>query len=117
MQSDNEQNKSCRICGFFVPQETSVGNAGYCLYYDDTQKPGESLKIPAGAEKEIAGQCNHYFRRVLVITEGEFVQWRTNLEVTAGQRGIKRALNIISVLAFIVVAANLAMNIVVNFCK
>jgi len=112
-----QSDKSCRICGFFVPQETSVGNAGYCLYYDDMQKPGESLKIPAGAEKEIAGPCEHYFRRVPAMTQGEFVQRRTNREVAAGQRGIKRALNIISVLAFVVVAANLAVNIVVNFCK
>ncbi len=112
-----QPDKSCRICGFLVPQETSVGNAGYCLYFDDTQKPGESLKIPVGAEKEIAGQCQHYFRRVPAMTHGEFVQWRTNLEVAAGQRGIKRALNIISVLAFVVVAANLAVNIVVNLCK
>jgi len=109
--------KSCRICGFFVPQETSVGNAGYCLYFDDMQKPGESLKIPTGSEKEIAGSCAHYFRRVPVMSQGEFVQWRTNLEVAAGQRGIRRTLNIISALAFVVVAANLAVNIVVNFWK
>jgi hypothetical protein len=117
MQSDSEQNKSCSICGFFVPRKTSVGNAGYCLYYDDMERQGESMKIPEGAEKEIAATCKQYFRRVPELTHGEFVQWRTNLEVAAGQRGIKRALNIISVLAFVVVAANLAVNIIVNLCK
>jgi len=109
--------KCCRICGFFVHQETSVGNAGYCLYFDDMRKPGESLKIPTGSEKEIAGSCKHYFRRVPAMTQGEFVQWRTSLEVAEGQRGIKRALNIISVLAFVVVAANLVVNLVVNFSE
>lgn len=97
-----EQSRSCKICGYFVPNETAVGNAGYCLYYDDMTKSGESLKIPDGAEKEIASTCSHYFRRVPSLTQGEFIQWRTNLEVAAGQRSVRRVLNIIAILGFFV---------------
>ncbi|MRR55690.1 MAG: hypothetical protein EG822_14500 [Deltaproteobacteria bacterium] len=110
MQSD-EQNKSCRICGYLVPKETAVGNIGYCLYFDDMQKPGESLKIPEGEEKEIAGSCKHYFRRIPSLNQGDFVQWRTNVELAAGQRKLQRTLDIIAVLAFLVTAANLVVDI------
>jgi len=97
-----KQSRSCKICGFLVPNETVVGNIGYCLYYDDMEKSGESLKIPDGAEKEIASTCRHYFRKVPALTHGEFIQWRTNLEIAAGQRRIRRILNIIAILGFIV---------------
>lgn len=101
-----KQSRSCKICGFLVENETAVGNIGYCLYYDDLEKAGESLKIPDGAEKEIASTCRHYFRRVPTITQGEFIQWRTNLEVTAGQRRIRRTLNIIAILGFMLSLAS-----------
>lgn len=97
-----KQSRSCKICGFLVPNETAVGNIGYCLYYDDMEKSGESLKIPDGAEKEIASTCRHYFRRVQGMTNGEFIQWRTNLEIAASQHRIRRILNIIAILGFIV---------------
>jgi hypothetical protein len=94
-------NKSCIICGFFVENPTMSGNAGYCLYYDDKHKSGESLKIPEGTEKDLAKDCEHYFRRVPTLTQGDFIQWRLNTEMVAGQRHIKKLLNMIAILGFL----------------
>jgi len=102
--------KSCAICGFFVPRETVNGNAGYCLYFDDSRKPGESLKIPIGDEKETGTNCGHYFRRVQSLSQGEFLQWRVGTEIAAGQRNIKTLLNIIAILGFLVGTASLVLN-------
>ena len=102
--------KSCAICGFFVPRETGNGNSGYCLYFDDAEKPGESLKIPIGDEKETGTNCRHYFRRVSTLSQGEFLQWRVGTEIAAGQRNIKTLLNFIAILGFLVGAASLILN-------
>ena len=102
--------RSCRICGFIKPRE-SEDNIGYCLYFDDTIKPGESLKIPYGAEKELAAQCEHYFRYVDALTKGEFLQWRLNLEIAARQHRMKRMLDVIAVLAFGVEAIHLLVSL------
>lgn len=92
---------------FFVHRETTVGNSGYCLYFDDTEEPGESFKIPADYEEEIARQCKPYFREVLGMTQGDFVQWRLGLENVELQKHIDRRIRIITVLAFLVGAAQL----------
>jgi hypothetical protein len=107
-----QHDMSCRICGFFVPRETENGNAGYCLYFDDRQKPGESLKIPTGAEKEVANSCRHYFREVPTLSQGEFLQWRISTEIVGGQRKIRLLLHIIAILGFLVGVASLVLTAV-----
>lgn len=72
-----EQDRSCRICGCFVPRETQAGNVGYCLYYEDQTIRGESLKIPDGAADKVASKCRAYFRRIPGMMPHEFVRWRT----------------------------------------
>ncbi|MGD0845707.1 MAG: hypothetical protein ABSA06_15265 [Geobacteraceae bacterium] len=110
-----QRDMSCRICGFFVPRETENGNAGYCLYFDDVQKLGESLKIPLGAGKESANSCRHYFRRVPTMTQVEFLQWRVSAEIVGGQRKIKSLLNFIAILGFFVGTAGLVLTALKGF--
>lgn len=75
------KDRSCRICGFFIENETlSAGNAGYCLYAEETgESKGESLKIPEGEEKNIANSCGSYFRRVKGLSTGDFINWRMGI--------------------------------------
>lgn len=80
--------RSCRICGYFVKNETvENANAGYCLCYDDEQSRGESLKIPVDEEKETATDCSGYFRNVMNLKPADFIAWRGSIETLQIQRG------------------------------
>ncbi len=104
---EEKKNRSCLICGFFVEREAlTVGNRGYCTYYDELDekgKPtGESMKIPDGEEKYIAGRCQGYFRTVRDMTLGEFVNWRVGIQTFRIEKDCDRWAQIIAVSAVIV---------------
>ncbi len=102
------KDRSCRICGFFVDNETlSAGNIGYCLYAEesgDTQ--GESLKIPDGEEKKIALDCKSYFRKVKGLSTGEFLSWRMGIINSAKIQKRITFLTIVISLASLIIAAS-----------
>ena len=104
--------RSCKICGFFVDNQTiSADNAGYCLYYDEKSnfggKTGESLKIPDGEEKEIAKKCEAYFREVPSLGKGDFLNWRIGVQTFNVQKRINVITIILTLLATIIACLQL----------
>jgi hypothetical protein len=109
-------NKSCRICGFFVDYPTaSTGNLGYCLFYDEETPPGrktgESLKIVDGDEKKLAETCAGYFRKVPVLSHGEFINWRLGLKTFELQKRFDVWAKIITLAAFVIAGVQLYLSL------
>lgn len=102
----NNGNRSCQLCGFFVYRlAETAGNLGFCLFFDDIEKRGESLKIPIGEERSCAEKCPEYFRKVRSMSTGEFLSWRTEVATYKSQRGVAREARIITFLAFLITLA------------
>lgn len=104
--------RSCRICGFFVENETlGAGNIGYCLYAEELgNKKGESLKVPDGEEKTVALKCNSYFRKVKGLSTGEFLSWRMGIINSAKIQKRITVLSIVISLAGLIIAASQIIN-------
>lgn len=104
------KDRSCRICGFFVENETlSAGNIGYCLYAEEEgDNKGESLKIPEGEEKNVALSCNDFFRKVKDLSTGEFLSWRMGIINSAKiQKRITFLTIVISLVGLIISASQI----------
>ena len=61
--------RSCKKCGFFVRNSTfPKRHIGYCLYFEpediEEKEPPKKLKIIAGEEEAIAGDCKGYINTV-----------------------------------------------------
>lgn len=102
------KDRSCRICGFFIENETlSAGNIGYCLYAEESgESLGESLKIPDGEEKKTALDCKSYFRKVKGLSTGEFLSWRMGIINTAKIQKRITFLSIVISLVGLIIAAS-----------
>lgn len=71
-----KEGRNCKICGFFVQNETEE-NSGYCLIHDDSEIQGENLKIPTGEENSTATTCSLYHRMVPSLSQADFLNWRS----------------------------------------
>lgn len=95
------ENKSCAMCGFFIPNETTK-NAGYCLYYLDEYLPGENLKIPLNEERETAQRCPNYIRKIKNLSKGDFLLQQTLLLLSEIEDKNQRKFYILSILGTLI---------------